>query len=354
MNRHKQHVHGLIALIVTVAVIVAGILIWQWLEDAQHTDETTDKSISGESASRTASEESPAGAAFDRTGTIVRDGHRYRIDQNLETILLIGYDKNIGEEIKGFSDGGQADFLLLLAVDNSTQTVNMLQIDRDIMTRVNTVGFTGRPAGGKVMQICLAHAYGDNVVKNDSNTRQAVQNLLHGIPIDYTVSMGMDGVKEFNKLVGGVTVTLEESVPELGEEFVAGASVRLTDKQAYDFCHVREGVGDGRNVSRMGRQKLYIESAAHLVQSRTSSESGFAKKLVEGIRDISNMMDDLNEPVSAGWFINQLNNATRFSVSQPYILGGERITNPVTDFVECTPDPEEILDWVINNLCYEV
>ena len=35
MNKHKQHVNGLIALIATAVVVVAGLLVWQHIESQE-------------------------------------------------------------------------------------------------------------------------------------------------------------------------------------------------------------------------------------------------------------------------------------------------------------------------------
>ena len=121
------------------------------------------------------------------------------------------------------------------------------------------------------MQICLAHAYGNTVEKNDANTREAVAEWLGGIRIDYTVSMGMDGIGRINHLLGGVTVTVEDDMTAFDPAFYPGNTVRLTDEQAFLFCHSRQRVGDGRNTSRMHRQKLFMESAAHTVQERVAA-----------------------------------------------------------------------------------
>ncbi len=340
MNKHKQHVRGLIALVAVAVLAVVGFVVWNHLENTP--------------------EEAAASGTRDSTVlTFERNGHRYRQRQDLNTILLIGHDKNPGEEIADlretrFSSGGQADFLVLLAVDDNRGVVNMLMIDRDSMARVNMLGVTGRPAGSKVMQICLAHAYGDTVVKNDSNTRQAVQDFLGGVRIGHTVSMGMHGIQDINRLIGGVTVTVEEDMSSVDPAFVAGATIRLTDEQAYEFCHARRTVGDGKNVSRMRRQQLYLDAATHIVQRKVAASGGFARELVEGVMGITNMMDAGNNPTNTGWFINQLNKAASYTVNPLVKLDGEHSLNPETGFIECVVDPDDILDWVITNLCYEI
>ena len=344
MNKHRQHVGGLVALVVAAVVIAAGFLIWQALEDR---------------ASQALEDQAPAVSSAEALpeADYELDGRRYRLRPDLQTILLIGHDKNPEEARTGFRDGGQADFLLLLVVDDSRETVRMLQIDRDTWTRVHSIGVTGRPSGGRDMQICLAHAFGDNVTTNDLNTRRAVVDFLGGggpVRIDYTVSMYMDGISRINSLLGGVIVTVPEDLTSVDPAFTAGATLRLTDEQAFNFCHARMGAGDGRNTSRMQRQKLFMESAAKTVQSRVKESGSFANTLVDSMMSLTNMLDSNGTRAGNGWFINQLKKAATYSVENPVILPGEHDVDDDTGFVRCFVKPEDALRWVVENLCYEV
>lgn len=339
-NKHRQHVNGLIALVAAAVLIIAGLIVWDRLERQQ--DEENEAKAN-------------AAHSVEMNADFYRDGVGYRLRRDVDTILLIGHDKNPEEGIANFRDGGQADFLLLLVVDNQNETVSMLQIDRDTMTRVHTVGDTGRDAGGKEMQICLAHAYGSNLVKNDMNTVRAVSEFLggeRGIRIDHSVSMYMDGISRINHLLGGVEVTIPEDMTNLDTDFVAGATITLTDEQAFDFCHARKSVGDGKNYSRMQRQKIFMESAAKTVQKRVRASGTFANTLVDSMMELTNMMDTSGREANKGWFINQLKKAATYNVRQPDILDGVRTTNPLTEYVECRVDPADVLDWVIGHLCY--
>lgn len=64
------------------------------------------------------------------------------------------------------------------------------------------------------------------------NTEKAVSDLFAGIPIDYYVTMDLDGISTFNDALGGVTVTLEDDFSQIDPEMVKGTTICLQGKQA--------------------------------------------------------------------------------------------------------------------------
>lgn len=228
------------------------------------------------------------------------DGRTYtaRPAGELTTILLIGYDhdeEGAATELHGFSNGGQADFLLLVVLDHRYDRIHLLQIDRDTMTAVRVMDSTGRTHDRSSLQICLAHAYGDTREKNNANTVLAVENLLDigagddGIAIDWYVAMDISGISRLNDLLGGVTVTITEDLTQIDPAMTEGATVTLTGEQAERFCRGRLGVGDQTNVSRMRRQRAYISAAGAQLIARMKENSSFGTKLLDGMGVIYDM-----------------------------------------------------------------
>jgi hypothetical protein len=87
----------------------------------------------------------------------------YERNTQLTTVLVLGTDTGADsdETGKGFRAGGQADFLLLVVVDDEAKTVRTIQIDRDTIADVTTLGVLGDETGIRRTQICLAHSFGD-------------------------------------------------------------------------------------------------------------------------------------------------------------------------------------------------
>ena len=222
------------------------------------------------------------------------DGKRYeaRPSSELTTILLIGYDHDLeGEmsELHGYSNGGQADFLLLLVLDHRDKQVHMLQIDRDTMTNVTVTDQHGRQHDRSSLQICLAHAYGSTREENNANTVRAVEKLIgidapdDGAQIDWYVSMDISGISRLNDLLGGVTLTFETDMTDVDPAMTEGATLTLTGHQAERFCRGRYGVGDQTNASRMIRQRQYMSAAGRQLAAMVHEDLNAGARLLDGM-----------------------------------------------------------------------
>lgn len=179
--------------------------------------------------------------------------YRYR-ESEITNYLVMGVDR------ENSTDGGQADFLLLLSVDRRNGSVWPLMIDRDTMASVTTYGIFFDASGEKQMQICLAQAFHGRGGTGSENTVEALSRLLCGAPIDHYVALDMDGIALLNDAVGGVEVTLEDDFTAFDPAMKPGSTVLLKGQQAQWFVRGRMDVSDGTNTSRMRRQRTYLES----------------------------------------------------------------------------------------------
>ena len=114
-------------------------------------------------------------AGFGEVPKVEIDGVTYEQKMDVTSLLMIGIDKASTDEIKGYRDGGQSDFLLLLVLDHKNKTIRQLQIDRDTMTSVNVLGLFGNNAGSRVMQICLSHGYGMDRQERDFDAERSAR-----------------------------------------------------------------------------------------------------------------------------------------------------------------------------------
>lgn len=214
--------------------------------------------------------------------TVERNGKTYRRKSNLTTLLLMGID-DYGELTTTVSNrgGGQADFLRLVVIDKTEKKISQLAIDRDTMTPITILGVLGNRSGTRTQQISLSHAFGNGREQSCNLTREAVENLLLGIRIDYYLAMNLDFVEQLNDALGGVTVTLEDDFGDPGMK--AGMTVTLRGSQAETFVRSRMSVGDGTNESRMRRQQQYIASATELFSAKLHEDEEFAGNLYDAL-----------------------------------------------------------------------
>lgn len=213
-------------------------------------------------------------------------GTEYPMRKHLDTILLIGTDstdqyEEKTEGVKNFYSYHQADFLLLLVVDNDAKTVELLQMNRDTMTDVPWLDVLGKVGGTDYKQLCLAFNYGDGGAASCKNTLNAVSDLLFDAPIESYIQIPMSGISAMNDLVGGVPVTIAEDMTVIDPAFVQGATLRLTGSQAEKYVRARGGLTDDTNLSRMRRQREYMDSFQKCAKEKLNSDSEFTLKLVE-------------------------------------------------------------------------
>lgn len=213
--------------------------------------------------------------------TIEVDGKNYRRRNQVTTILLIGVDKESDAISVGYRNGGQADFLRLIVIDDKAQTVSQLQIDRDTMTPITILGVTGKPSGTRNAQICLSHGFGDGGAQSSELTVEAVSNLLLDMDIDFYMTLDMDGISVLNDWVGGVTVSIPEDLSIIDPAMKQGATVTLLGDQAEAFVRSRREVSNGTNASRMERQQIYVSAFTVQLEQKISDDQSQINSMLE-------------------------------------------------------------------------
>ncbi len=187
------------------------------------------------------------------------DGKDYVLDDTLEAILVMGID-SLAEPDGSRGDSTQADFFALIILDKMNKSFRILHINRDTMTEIPRITGSGEQYDSFTGQLALAHTYGTSDEMRCRNTVTAVENLLYSIQIAHYFSLTMDAIPLIADSVGGVTVTLENDFPVLGETFVKGATVTLTGEDALTFVRYRNNDATGSNLERMERQRLFIDA----------------------------------------------------------------------------------------------
>lgn len=214
---------------------------------------------------------------------ITYNGVTYTRRPQLETYLLMGIDvEGPAKGNKSYSGGGQADVQLLLVVDNTNQTWQVLQINRDSMVEVQVLGMTGEVLQTQTAQIATAHAYGDGTERSCRNAVAAVSNMLGGKTIDGYVALNMDAVAILNDMVGGVPVTITSDFTDIDPSLQEGETITLQGQQALAFVRSRKGVDDETNLSRMKRQRQYL---AALEEKMAQQDEEFVIRAYDAVSD---------------------------------------------------------------------
>jgi len=204
------------------------------------------------------------------------NGVEYELNENIETILVMGLDKYEDEiDTSSYNNDQQADFLMLFILDNQNKTCKALHINRDTMTEMNVLGVAGQEIGTITQQLALSHTYGNGQNVSCRNTAKAVSNLLYDIDITHYVSVTMDAVPVYNDLIGGVTVEVLDDFTGIDDTLVQGEKVTLMGDHALIYVRSRYGMDDSTNNHRMIRQRQYLEELYKITREKVEEDEGF-------------------------------------------------------------------------------
>ena len=200
------------------------------------------------------------GETVSTSKTIVRENVSYFPRQDITVVLVMGIDQyGPVADSQAYNNRGAADMVMLLIFDETNETCSVLQLNRDTMLEMPVLGIGGKEAGTYFGQLALSHTYGSGLEDSCENTRKTVSDFLYGITIDHYVSMNMDAISILNDAVGGVRVNVTEDFSQVDPSIGMGM-VTLKGEQAVHFVRTRKDVGDQLNLSRIDRQKAYMES----------------------------------------------------------------------------------------------
>ncbi len=203
------------------------------------------------------------------------DGKKYDLKENVETVLIMGLDKFEQAEDEAYTNDMQADFLMLLVVDNDSKKCTALHINRDTIAQMSILGVAGDKVDIINQQLALAHTYGNGKEISCRNTAEAVSNLLLGIEINYYMSVTMDAVGIYNDFVGGVEVVIDDDFSGIDDTLVKGKKVLLKGDHALNFVRSRYGLDDDTNNRRMERQKQYLNALYQKTQQCIEEDDSF-------------------------------------------------------------------------------
>lgn len=205
--------------------------------------------------------------------------------KNLETILVMGLDKNeYPSDTRAYLNDMQGDFNLVLVLDKDTNICTPLLLNRDTMTEITRLGVFGDEVDTFTGQLALAHTYGSGGSDSCLNAKKAVSTLLEDTPIDHYMSFTMDSVPTVNDAIGGVTLTVLDDF-EGSDTLKKGETVTLKGEDALVYVRGRKGAGDQTNLSRMKRQEQYMSAMIDNLIASAKADPDFLTKLTFQLGD---------------------------------------------------------------------
>lgn len=164
------------------------------------------------------------------------------------SVLLLGIDT--GDFDREYV--GRSDTMMIMTINPNTEKTSIVSIPRDTYTEI-----VGR---GTMDKINHAYAFG-----GASMSINSVQNLFD-VPIDYYVSVNMEGMQQIVDAVGGVNVVPPITFSHSGYTFYEGEQTHLDGARALAYSRMRYDDPDG-DYGRQGRQRQLIEATLQKVAS---------------------------------------------------------------------------------------
>ncbi len=285
-NKIKNVISAIGIILFVVIVVFAIVLFTQSNEDADASTSETESTTEDEDTAYR---------------SITYNGEEYEFNDSITTILFMGIDQTESVEVDGEEwNSGRSDTLILLIINEDDNSLTMLNISRDTMVDVDIYDAEGNFYSTTTSQITMQYAYGDGEEQSCRLTRDAVSDLLYDIPIDYYLSMNMDGIEAVTELLGGVTVTIPDDYTYIDSSFEEGATVTLDGEMAELFVRYRDTDETGSNDDRIERQEVFMEALIEQLQAKMAETSSFYTKLFANTQDyiIMDLDDDIIDQLS--------------------------------------------------------
>ena len=241
--------------------------------------------------------ESDAWKGESNDGLITYNGKQYRYNSHLSNYLLLGIDTEgeIAQEKETLS-GGQSDAIFLVAYDRKEETSQILAIPRDTMTTIYIYNIDGTYVTPQTDHLTLQYAYGDGREMSCKITRDAVSNLLYGVPIIGYTAINLDSIPLLVDTVGGVTLTVpDDSMEEVNPEYKKGAEITLTSETAENYIRYRDTHSHHQALVRTERQKSFINAFADRVLELQAQDPHTITDIYETLKPhmVTNMSNDI-------------------------------------------------------------
>ncbi len=213
-------------------------------------------------------------------------------------LLVMGSDVRDGENalLGGEEEGMRSDTTLVVHVSADRSRIDAVSIPRD--TRVDipscnfTDGSTSRPQSARFNAAFSIGARNDDVGEAAACTIQTVQSLT-GIVIDGWIVVDFAGFRNMVDALGGVNMCIPNDMesPKSGLSITAGMH-QLDGFTALALARARtgEGLGNGSDINRLGRQQQLLSAIAQEV---------FEKNLLTDLDQLYRFLDAATQSLTA-------------------------------------------------------
>ncbi|MFV0426578.1 MAG: LCP family protein [Beutenbergiaceae bacterium] len=196
-------------------------------------------------------------------------------------ILVMGSDSREGANASfGDVDGMRSDTTLLVHISADRSRVDVVSIPRDLIVEIPSCALPGgsfsraQPLGyDEHSGVRFNSAFSTGALGGDLGAAAACTiatvETMTGLFIDDFVIVDFVGFQDMVNAIGGVELCFEEAIEDddANLSLEAGCQV-LNGEQALGLARARKSLGDGSDISRMGRQQELLQAMVASITSR--------------------------------------------------------------------------------------
>ena len=192
-------------------------------------------------------------------------------------ILVSGVDSRYNQDDSGYGSSEelttiQSDTTMLAHISADRSSVTVVSIPRDLVTDIPSctlsTGETTYPYEGMFNSAFATGAVTNDLAGGVACTKETVEDLT-GLTIDAFVVVDFTGFKGMIDALGGVWFDVPEDMHDTASGLNVQAGCQRFDAEtALAFARARKEVGDGSDISRIGRQQQLVSAMLREVLSK--------------------------------------------------------------------------------------
>lgn len=255
-----------------------------------------------------------------------------QFEGNALNILIVGVDSREGSgnsEYGSTSDveGMRGDTTMLMHISADRSRVQVVSIPRDLMTEIPSCTRTdGTVSVAQYGQFNSALTIGANngydVASGIACTKATVEKLT-GLTVDAFMVVDFSGFTSMINALGGVWFNLDEAVSDKKADLDLPAGCQKLDgTQALAYARARYNLGDGSDISRIGRQQQLVGAIMREALSKNyvtdlPSLLSFLKQALAAVSTSTNL-SDLNSDAGLLLSLTSIDKADIEFVTMPF------------------------------------
>ena len=190
-------------------------------------------------------------------------------------ILLLGMDSN-EERLESEREDFRTDTMLLVSIDFSEKSVDMITVPRDSYVTVTN-------ATGSLYKVNSAAYFGGGMCDSGFlNACDTISGVFGNIPVNYYVAVDMDGLHALVDAIGGIYYDVDVDTDLDGITLTKGYQC-LSSDEVLTYCRVRKGIGT--DIDRQERQQKMLVAIFQQLKS-----NGKLEDIPEIYRSIKDMV----------------------------------------------------------------